>query len=242
MKKTNKLYQVSLLQSLMQGDYHGTAEMHVIKKSGDTGLGTFGRLNGELILLDGTVYRAAADCTVESVPDQETTPFAAVTFFCPEQEQEISPDIDLREFLEEKVKEYGRNIFHMIRIDGVFSAVHVRSVPPQKEPYLPLAEVMASQQRFYDCADVSGTVIGLYCPGYMSMLNAANWHFHFIDDDRSHGGHVLDMTVRSGTIRWTHMHGFEMILPEGGMFDTFDLTKDQSEDIRKVETGESPKE
>ena len=82
MEHTSKsvLYQVSLLQGLTYGDYNGSVAIKELKQNGDTGIGTFDRLNGELIMLDGTVYRAASDGHVEITTDEETTPFAVAAF------------------------------------------------------------------------------------------------------------------------------------------------------------------
>ena len=68
--------QVSLLQGLTFGDYTGSVTVAELKKMGDIGIGTFDKLNGELIMLDGVVYRAAGDGSVEVVNDEETIPFA----------------------------------------------------------------------------------------------------------------------------------------------------------------------
>ena len=64
------LYQVSLLQGLTFGDYTGSVTVAELKKMGDIGIGTFDKLNGELIMLDGVVYRAAGDGSVEVVGDR----------------------------------------------------------------------------------------------------------------------------------------------------------------------------
>ena len=53
--------QVALLQSLAQGYLGGTVTVKQLRKGGDTGIGTFKGLNGEMIVLDGTVYQALGD-------------------------------------------------------------------------------------------------------------------------------------------------------------------------------------
>ncbi len=83
-----KLFQVSLLQALSQGDYEGHLSISDLKKHGDIGLGTFDGLDGELIMLDGIVYRASADGSV-SVVEEDTTPFACVSFMDDSQMSEI---------------------------------------------------------------------------------------------------------------------------------------------------------
>ena len=234
--------QVSLLQGLTFGDYTGSVTVAELKKMGDIGIGTFDKLNGELIMLDGVVYRAAGDGSVEVVNDEETIPFADVTYFDNDEEQKADAveSIDaLKELLNKKVEELGENRFYMVRIDGVFPEMHVRSELAQEKPYQPLAKVLETDQTFYDFEDVKGTVVGLYCPAYMNMLNAVGWHFHFISDDRQAGGHVVDLRGDKATIRWDYTQEFSMKLPDSEAFKDYDLTVDQSEDIKKVETGDS---
>ena len=234
--------QVSLLQGLTFGDYTGSVTVAELKKMGDIGIGTFDKLNGELIMLDGVVYRAAGDGSVEVVNDEETIPFADVTYFDNDEEQKADAveSIDaLKELLNKKVEELGENRFYMVRIDGVFPEMHVRSELAQEKPYQPLAKVLETDQTFYDFEDVKGTVVGLYCPAYMNMLNAVGWHFHFISDDRQAGGHVVNLRGDKATIKWDYTQEFSMKLPDSEAFKDYDLTVDQSEDIKKVETGES---
>jgi len=232
------MYQVSLLQGLTFGDYYGSVTVEELKKHGDIGLGTFEGLNGEMIVLEGTVYRAAGDGSVEVVPDAEKIPFSNVTFLDTDEKQEIAKHVDFNSLIEElnaKVETLGTNRFYMIRIDGTFSEMNVRSELAQKEPYEPLAKVLEHDQTFFDYQDIEGTVVGLYCPPYMSQLNATGWHLHFISSDRSKGGHILGLKTDKANITWDYTDGFEMELPENKMFKEFDLTVDQSEDIEKVE-------
>ena len=233
--------QVSLLQGLTFGDYNGSVTVKELKELGDIGIGTFDALNGELIMLDGEVYRAAGDGTIEVVKDSETIPFCDVTFFDSDESETLSGIADvagLKDVLDKKVEAMGSNKFYMIRIDGTFDEMHVRSEYAQEEPYEPLATVLETDQTFFDYEGIKGTVVGLYCPTYMDRLNAVGWHFHFVSDDRKAGGHVLDLKFSSAEVKWDKTAGFNMVLPDNEMFNGFDLTIDQSEDIKKVETGD----
>jgi len=235
------IFQVSLLQGLTLGDYNGSVSAAEIKEKGDIGIGTFDALDGELVMVDGVVYRAAGDGSVEAVPDEETIPFAAVTLFDADETQTLAEVADfdsLRAILDEKVRELGENRFYMILIDGTFSEMHARSEYAQEEPYKPLAKVMETDQTFFDFENMDGTVVGLYCPQFMKDLNVAGWHLHFVSDDRLSGGHVLGLGIDHAELAWDYTDGFRMLLPEGEMFTGLDLTVDQSEDIKKVETNE----
>ena len=75
------LVQFSLLAALAADDYTGGAPLRDVLAGGDFGVGTFDRLDGEMIVLDGKIYQALADGTVRPADLDGTTPFAAVTFF-----------------------------------------------------------------------------------------------------------------------------------------------------------------
>ena len=233
------IYQVSLLQGLTNGDYYGSVAVGELKQHGDTGIGTFNRLNGELIMLDGEVYRAAGDGSIEVVSDDETIPFSVVTFMDADESKKLNevPDFDaLQNELNKLVQQRGINRFYMIRIDGLFRKINVRSLRAQKEPYRRLMEVLAHDQTFFEYENIEGTMVGIYCPPYMSALNAVGWHLHFISDDKTKGGHVLDVNIADAVLTWDDTDGFEVRLPQNEMFAGFDLTIDQSEDIKKAET------
>ena len=235
------IYQVSLLQGLINGDYHGSVAVGELKQHGDTGIGTFNRLNGELIMLDGEVYRAAGDGEVEGVSDGETIPFSVVTFLDADETKKLNeiPDFDtLRNKLNHMVQQRGMNRFYMIRIDGTFREINVRSVYAQEEPYKRLTEVLECDQTFFTYENIEGTMVGVYCPPYMAALNAVGWHLHFISGDKTKGGHVLGVNIADAVLTWDDIDGFEVRLPKNEMFAGFDLTVDQSGDIQKVETNQ----
>ena len=232
-------FQVSLLQELTFGDYHGSVSVKNLKLKGDAGLGTFDGLDGEMIMLDGSVYKAKGDGTVELADDSEMIPFCGITFL----DDDITWSVEnietydkLLGILNQKVEENGRNRFYAARIAGRFSEMNVRSEYAQEEPYKPLAKVLETDQTFYDYSDIDGTIVAMYCPPYMSDLNASGWHLHFISDDKTKGGHVLGLRIEKADIALDLTDSFEMKLPDNDMFSGFDLTIDQSEDIKKVET------
>ena len=237
--RADVIYQVSLMQSLLYGDFYGSVTLAELKQHGDTGLGTFDKLNGELIMLDGVVCRAAGNGSIETVSDTETTPFAVVTFLNADDSRNLHdiPDYDalLRE-LDNIIAEKGKNHFYMIRIDGLFRKIHVRSVYAQQEPYRGLVEVLTHDQTLFDYENTEGTIVGLYCPPYMSYLNAVGWHMHFISKDKTKGGHVLGAEIARAILTWDRTDAFQVQLPHTPMFAGFDLTVDRTEDIKKVET------
>lgn len=55
------IFQVSTLDALSAGQYDGRATFGWLKTRGNFGLGTFDKLDGEMIALDGRFYQVKAD-------------------------------------------------------------------------------------------------------------------------------------------------------------------------------------
>ena len=238
------IYQVALLQSLAQGYFDGSITVGDLKSHGDTGIGTFDGLNGEMIVLDGVVYQAIGDGSVVIPADDETVPFSNVTFFEEDVTLPLSGLADmasLQAALNEAVSERGANLFYMVKITGVFYSIKVRSEFKQEKPYRHLDVALAADQNEFDFEAVRGTMVGLYCPDYMGDLNSVGWHFHFLTEDLSQGGHVLQVSVDKATAQLDATPGFELFLPEEETFQSMELSKDMDEAIHKAETATNGK-
>ena len=240
-KDRETIYQVALLQSLTQGYYDGIIKVNELKKHGDIGIGTFEGVNGEMIVLDGKVYQALGDGSVKEAADDETVPFSNVTFFDKDGSVEMSDISDvnaLKEKLDSMVEKNGRNLFCFVKMNGTFEKMNVRSEIKQEKPYKPLDKALATDQREFNYDNIKGTVVALYCPDYMDGLNTPGWHFHFVSDDRTKGGHVLDMNIKNATAEYDATPEFDMCLTDNDDFQKIELAKDVSSAIKKVETNE----
>lgn len=130
---------------MLAGVYDGTMSCGELLGYGDFGIGTFDRLDGEMIVLDGLVYQVKADGLVYTPSPTLLTPF----------------------------------------------------------------------------------VEGINIPGY---------HFHFLSDDRTAGGHVLEFTLEEGDCEVDVCNRYLLILPEGGEgLADLDLSRDRSKELEEVE-------
>ena len=229
------LRQISTLQALMRGAYEGQIPCRDLSRYGSLGIGTFNDLEGELILLNGTVYQARADGSIVRNP-KTTTPFANVVSFEPQLViRNLTQPFDFAQMQSLLDSRTGsKNLIYAARIDGTFKKLKLRSVPKQKPPYPPLTDVV-KQQQVFELTDVHGTMVGFRFPEYFRDMNLPGWHLHFISDDRKTGGHVLGMESTQLTVQLQTIRKFEMTLPTGGTFATADLDKDLSKEIRAVE-------
>jgi acetolactate decarboxylase len=235
------VYQVALLQSLTQGYYDGIIKVSELREHGDIGIGTFEGVNGEMIVLDGTVYQALGDGSVQKADDNETVPFSNVTFFDSDVKEKISDikDINaLKEALDKTVAKNGKNMFCFVKLNGEFKKMNVRSELKQEKPYKSLDKALATDQREFNYDNIKGTVVALYCPDYMGGLNTPGWHFHFISDDKTKGGHILELAFDSAQAEYDITPEFDMCLSDDDEFQKMELSKDVSGAIKKVETNE----
>lgn len=236
------LFQVSTIDALLAGVYQPLARLDAVLDHGDFGLGTFAGLDGELILLDGRVYRAAADGRVEQMPSTAATPFIALTWFDEDQRLTVEPGQDYATFKGWLADRFpSKNINYAVRVDGRFAHIRYRSVPAQQPPYRPLRDV-AAEQRLFNREEISGTLIGFWCPSYVKGLNVPGFHLHFLSEDRRSGGHVLDFQISAGEVVLDPTNHWELELPTDDAFLQADLNADRTQALHQVETGKQHQE
>jgi acetolactate decarboxylase len=199
----HELFQTSTIHALLGGAFDGDVTLSELLAHGDLGLGTLDGLDGELIVIDGQLFKAELDCTLTRPDPQSLTPYAVVVPFTPGQGRRISGPISEaaleHELWDEDNPERPRGPT-AIRIDGDFAMVRVRSVPKQIPPYGLLADAIDHQHR-RELQDVSGTMVGFCFPDGLAGIEIVGFHLHFVSDDRLLGGHVLDYTLTDATVR-----------------------------------------
>jgi acetolactate decarboxylase len=196
------LYQVSTLNAVLAGSYDGAKTFAELKKQGDFGIGIIHALDGEMVALDGKFYQLNVDGTAQPLSDQIKTPFAVVTFFDTDESLSIE-DGPISFSSTQKTIDALRTkkkIFYAIRIDGEFEFVETRSFVKQEKPYPKLTKVLRKMQPFQRFESLKGTLVGFWFPRYMGGIRIFGYHFHFITEDRTRGGHVLDFKLVKGRI------------------------------------------
>lgn len=234
----DEIYQVSLLQSFMHGEYEGFVTVGDLKSHGDTGLGTFDGANGEMIFLDGVVYQADSDGNINIISDNETIPFATVTKFdCDAKMSDISAKDfdDLTKQLDNEVKKSGANQIYVMKIKAECKNITVRSVVKQEKPYEEFTEVAKRDQKVFPHKKLNGTIVAVYFPEYMDKLNMHGWHLHFLSDDKTVGGHVLNISLTHADAEIDEISEFDMIVPDRDSFNNKDLNENMTAKINSVE-------
>lgn len=220
--ESDALVQYSLITALAAGDYDNGLPLRRFLEGGDFGIGTFDRLDGELVLLDGEIYQAMSDGRVRPADLDGGTPFASATFFDEDgriEKLSAATLEDLDEQLDRKLPR--RNSPYALRIDGAFRELTLRSVPAQSPPFRPLVEVV-KEQTTKEYRDVQGTLVGLRYPKWIGTLNVSGYHWHFLSDDRKTGGHVLGCQFDDALLCYDECTSIVLQIPQSEAFENFD--------------------
>jgi acetolactate decarboxylase len=230
------LFQMSTSGALIEGISQGIVTVGELKRHGDLGLGTFADLDGEMVAVDGRFWRVPGSGSVQEAADSDLAPFAVVTNFRPERRVDLASVVSIDDLLEQLDRlRTSNNLFFAVRIDGRFTHAHTRAVC-KTERGVRLVDAAASQAEF-DFLAVAGTMVGFWTPEYAKSVNVAGWHLHFLTEDRTGGGHLLDVAGSALKAQVQHLDDFRMAIPESPEFLKADLTRDPSKDLNKVERG-----
>ncbi|MES3024360.1 MAG: acetolactate decarboxylase [Pseudomonadota bacterium] len=233
---TSTLYQYSTIDALLAGAYEGDLTISALRKKGNFGIGTFNRIDGEMVLVDGVVYKAKADGTVVVPKPTEKTPFATVMHFKTGTRFPIDGPLTmaaLEAWLDTKLS--NKNLFYAIRFDGQFEELTTRAISPQDQPYKPLAEVSKTQSVFKLPAQ-TGTLVAFRSPSFSKGFNVPGYHWHYLARDRKGGGHVLSMSLLKGVVQVDSVNNLELKIPTSAGFAAADQSVDRAAELHEVES------
>ncbi|MFZ0458523.1 MAG: acetolactate decarboxylase [Rhodoplanes sp.] len=238
-RMTNTVTQVSILNALLASRFDGCLPCRELLEYGDLGIGTFDRMEGEMVMVDGSIYQAKADGRVYTPDLDNRTPFATVCRFHPDETWTLSEPINLEaleKVIDEKVA--NPNVFCAVRVEGSFSYMKTHALQIQSKPYPPTAEVVRACVQF-EMKDVSGTIVGFRGPPYVRGINDTGYHLHFLSDDKTQGGHILEFVMDRGTCAINICSNHFVILPEdGAALAGIDMSRDLVDEFHHALSGE----
>jgi acetolactate decarboxylase len=228
------LFQLSSSTALVEGISRGEVTVGALREHGDFGLGTFGNLDGEMVIVDGRFYQVRSDGIAREVDDLARTPFAVVTRFVPERTVDGVACASLAELAAavDRLRD-SDNAFYAIRVDGAFARLHTRAMCRTADG-VPLVEAAAHQPEF-ELRHVAATMIGFWSPDYAKTLSIPGYHLHVLTADRAAGGHVLDCAGTALRIQLQRELDLRISLPHSAAFLNADLTQDPTSDLDAAE-------
>ncbi|MES2260544.1 MAG: acetolactate decarboxylase [Pseudomonadota bacterium] len=230
------IFQFSTIDALLAAAYDGDLTVSALSKKGNFGIGTYNRVDGEMVVIDGVFYKAKADGSVAIANQDEKTPFATVTQFNPATRYEVQGPLTLQAleaWLDTKLP--NKNLFYAIRFDGAFEELTARAISPQVKPYKPLAEVVKTQSIF-KFPSSQGTLIAFRSPSFSKGFNVPGYHWHYLTQDRKSGGHVLSLSLTKGVIQIDKISNIELKMPATEGFAEADQSVDRAVELKEVES------
>ncbi|MDY5785852.1 MULTISPECIES: acetolactate decarboxylase [unclassified Corynebacterium] len=230
------IFQHGLISSLASGVFDDDLTLQELLGHGSFGIGTFNELDGEMIIIGGRCYQMRADGTITEPPLSTKTPYAVVTNFVPSLSMELSGDL-VRKSVSEIIDtmEPSSNYLYAVRITGEFNWVTTRTVARQTRPYPSLVDATDGEDvlRF---DNVTGVLCGFRTPEFEATISVPGCHVHFIDDDHTVGGHVIDYEIKSAVAELCIGTDLQLRLPLSKEFMDANLTPDDlMEQLGKAE-------
>ena len=233
-KPVHTLFQISTSRALVEGVYAEAVSSAHLLQHGDFGLGTFDALDGEMVVLDGEMYQVRSDGIVRHVEENIGTPFATVLTFSADEDVSLRGLKSLAELCEIcDTYRQSENLFYAFRVDGTFAHVKTRAMRRTNSGVS--LKAAATVQPEFEFEDVRGTLVGFWSPAFAGAIDIPGYHFHFLSEDRTKGGHLLECAADSLQLRVQRVTDFHLSLPESEEFLRADLTLDLSKDLKAAE-------
>lgn len=194
----DKVWHYSVIDAMRRGIYEGTYTVKELKTHGNFGLGTFNHLNGELIALDGVIYRIPPSGQVEVAADTLQSPFTSLSFFSADLKKTIHFTGNFEE-LQKKIEEMlpSKNLPFAIKIEGLWDAITVGGAEPITASDTTALAILMKTRPQYSEEAIKGTMVGYFTPSLMSNIDLSPFHFHFISEDRNFAGHLMTGNLKN---------------------------------------------
>lgn len=197
----NNIYQYSVLSALQYGICQQGATVQTILSKGDHGLGTVSGLNGELVIIDGDAYHFPPNSKLRKAHGTDTVPFIMVTRFQPTLTKTL-PSLTLGSLQQElsPLLPSKQNCFLSVRVEAFFQHIACRVIPCQTLPREPLGE-LAKRQHMHNLKNAHGILFGFWSPAFSGGFSLPGFHLHFLSEDRSQGGHVMEFEAQKAQLK-----------------------------------------
>lgn len=173
--------QVGTYDYLASPNYQGLLPISSILNGTTIGLGTFANLDGEMVVLNGIVYRVGTDGVPSKASIKRLTPFMQAVNFNPQKSTRLAPNTAcsaLPQVIDQLVKSTVGIV--AVRLSGVFYL----------PPYPTLVDAVSTQTKF-PLGRVNATLVGFRQGPDAQGIGAPGLHLHGLTKSLGAGGHVL---------------------------------------------------
>jgi len=205
-EKTALVEQVETAEHLFNGGFDGVVPVSKAFEHAWLGLGVAQALDGEILVVDGVVWRVPATGIPEVADPDLMVPFAVSEGRVASEAIEAM-DVPTGTQFEELGALIATEESHCVtvRLEGSFTNVVLRSERRQTPPYRPLEEVLAAgsdEEVRFSFPNWEGVLVGYRFPDARGGTFVPGLHLHGLAQDHTSGGHVRAMTVQSARLTW----------------------------------------
>jgi acetolactate decarboxylase len=174
------------------------------------------------------VYQFPASGKVTIPADKAFVPFTVVKFFQPDFVVETGTAADYPALKKLAEKQFSSpNYIYALKVTGTFTRIKCGSAEKQDLPYEKTLSEAITNRPVFEWNNIQGTLVGFWFPEYVGGVNIPGFHLHFISDDETKAGHVLEFEAANLKLEIDQSGGLEFDLPKTEAFKTkvFDLSQ-----------------
>lgn len=203
------LYQLSFWIALSNGNYSSVISLDEILKSTDIGTGALCNMGSAVIIVDGIGYELGIEET-KIIERNTLMPYISSFKFNPSFEINFEGCENYKAFQDEFDRHrISNNIMFGIKITGYFENVEVYKV---KKTTKKLSEGLKTSI-LVNIPKVRGVAVGIFSPDFFEDITKKGYHLHFINEERTNGGHFVDFTNGSFKVEVQYLTNIHVVIP-----------------------------
>lgn len=225
--KSDVFYHYSIWWAFVNKVFEGDITAEALKTKGDIALGSYNLLDGELIMLDGTLYQAKDNGEVLIPNDSIKVAYANAAFFQKDGGftiDKVNNYDSLRVVINSNLP--SKNFFYGFKIKGHFKYMKCGGLNKQPPPFQEGLDVLIPNRPIFERENFLGTMVGFYCPEFIGNINVAGFHFHFVSDDKKFAGHVMEFEGENLTVEFDKKNEYQFVLPETEAYENVGFEKE----------------
>ncbi len=199
----------AMMNVMHKGELWGTIDIDTISNKNHLyGIGPVEYLTGEILIVDGRVYKSEVAGGHDMLVTETTklkAPFFGYTHVDSWQEYPLPDSIctvpQLEQYLDATTKKYPRPYFFKIIAEMDHANIHIVNLPKGTKVSSP--QEAHQGQKNYDVVVKSVELIGFFSTEHQAILTHHDTyvHIHLITADRKQMGHLEEMQLKKGTAK-----------------------------------------
>ncbi|CAI3948010.1 Alpha-acetolactate decarboxylase (AlsD) (PDB:1XV2) [Commensalibacter communis] len=119
-----------------------------------------------------------------------------------------------------------------LKIQGIFDTMQIRRPKNHNKSYKTALKV--SQDQVVDhFENKEGSLIGFWTPEFFQNISVAGFHLHFINTEKTLGGHMMNFSISQGTLSYEVKQSLDIKLSDKESYLNQDLKiKDMDQIIK----------